>query len=56
MRLSELQEKDIISIERFPDDILWNSNAYNEFHEVVFKKYYNIPENKEIVRNKIFYD
>ena len=46
---------DIISIERFPDTVLWNSNAYNGFHEASFKKYYSIPEDKKIERIKVIY-
>ena len=49
------QNCDTIVIERFPDFILWNSNAYNEFHENSFKKYYGIPMNKKIERIKVGY-
>lgn len=44
-----------ISIERFPDNILWNSNAYNKFHEGSLRKYYNIPKNVVINREKVYY-
>lgn len=55
--IKEQLEKDYntIVIERFPDQILWNSNAYNTFHEGSFKKYYGIPEDKKIERVKIGY-
>ena len=48
-------KNEVITIERFPEDVLWNSNAWNEFHENSFKKYYGIPSDTKIERIKIRY-
>lgn len=45
----------LIIIERFPENILWNSNAWNEIHEKSFKSYYDIGKEVEIYRKKIIY-
>lgn len=53
--IKEQLDNETIVIERFPDTVLWNSNAYNQFHEGSFKKYYGISEDKKIERIKIGY-
>lgn len=45
----------VITIERFPENILWNSNAWNEFHENSFKEYYGINSDVEINRIRVDY-
>ena len=48
-------EINIITIERFPEDVLWNSNAWNKFHENSFKTYYGINSDAEINRIRVDY-
>lgn len=48
-------EINIITIERFPEDVLWNSNAWNKFHENSFKTYYGINSDAEINRTRVDY-
>ena len=40
--------KEEIEVIILPEFYLWNSNAWNDWHLFTFKKYYNIPENKQI--------
>ena len=47
---------DIIYIERYPNDVLWNPDAWNAFHKHSLKVYYGIDEEKTIVRDKIVYE
>ena len=49
-------EDKVIDIGRFPDNLLWNSNAWNKFHEEQFKKYYGIDDDIVIERSIVKYE
>lgn len=42
-------KEEVIEIERYPSFVSCNINPENDFHLEKFKKYHNIPEDKEII-------